>query len=290
MDNVTEIKTKGVPIYELLEQLWVVPALVKGIELKIWENPGHYEHISAVWRSVGYLDAQGLTEAGEIVVKCKGLLEYECRLIDSQLNGDKAETVPANYEMLRDGLAAYCETHLWPALRDMDKMLGLPEDALILDMCGGSGSYLECLLKSHPDRRGVLVDKSPQPTDGLIATNQLSMTLEADFKKDGQWYQELFKPASFDVIMLNEIFHCVSKVEQHYLLTMARALLKPDGKIIVGEQNRNFRLEWRMETYTEFGKCLDMEDVCELAERSKLTADKMFGAPSHWFVILRKEA
>ncbi len=291
----------GSEIYKTIHAFWKLAAVVRGIDIEVWKNNSVEPHITKIWLDEGLMEQAGTTgktkptELGWGFIKCGDLLKYEATMLEPQLFGKTKVTDKSNYSLLRKGLKNYCELELWPHLEEMANTL--PKDAVMLDYCGGSGSYLESFLRSLPDSRGYLVDKSPDVRPPLAELVGLCGVNTIDFKKDKDWYKigseyvkttKLDYMGKFDFIMLNEILHCCNESDMIYLLSSSLEMLKTTGNVLVTEQKSNPVLDWRLHDYTKDGKTLPIESVARLALCNGFSCSTMHSTNTHWFLLLNK--
>jgi len=255
----------GPSVYGILEAAWLVPAILAGVNNRIWEyNPTVHklQNVIKIWEEFGWLDGDGdslkLSASGERLVKIAPLVDYEFSMMNQQLDRNYV-TDPRKYSKLRAALAVYTEEFMPNLLRYVACLTSPGSDKKVLDFGGGDGVYLEATLHACPDAIGYLYDKAPGTR---LAGNQSTEIIVADFAD----VTNHFQLSSLDTIIVSEVLHVLGKEKQHTVMTTLVALLKTGGKLVVIEQQPNFRLDWRMEAMTEAGACLTPSDVVALAD------------------------
>jgi hypothetical protein len=263
--NLPYIEGVGPSVYGILEAAWLVPAMIAGAYNRIWEyneNVHKMSNVTKIWLEFGWLatDVDGnieLTASGERLLEVIPLVDYEFSMMNQQLDKDYV-TDPRKYEQLRTALANYTEQFMAPLLRYV-ACLPSPGATAILDFGGGDGVYLEAVLRAIPEANGYLYDKAPGTR---LAGNHSVEIIVAQFSE----ITDHFKLGSLDFIIVSEVLHVMGKEVQHHAITTLTALLKTGGKIVIIEQQPNFRLDWRMEAMTEAGACLTVPDIVALAD------------------------
>lgn len=270
---------EGPSLYAILEGAWLGAALVQGIRSKVWEcDPTKPNPIAASWANTGLLEVKTvekgemagavyctLTPAGERVVACADLLEYEYSMIQQQLDSN-FKTDPAKYRALRKGLENYAGAFL-PEMVDWVSRGGdAPMDVkpLMFDFCGGNGGYLRAFLRFNPDAAGMLFDRDPGVGELGGVLNRMGI-YSGDAMGSSVWFAS--QAGAYDVVLMSEILHCKGKEERLFMLRRAKSLLKPGGSILVVEQFPGLRMEWRMNDMTQGGQCLlEAQVVAEAQE------------------------
>jgi hypothetical protein len=267
---------QGPSLYAILEGAWLNAALIKGIRGKVWEcDPTQPNPVAAAWANTGLMVVktieQGpeagavycqLTDAGQRVVACTDLLEYEFSMMQQQLDNNFV-TDPEKYRNLRGGLDNYATAFL-PELRDWVSRGGdsvVPEGAAMFDMCGGSGHHLKAFLERNPTTAGLLYDRAP---DESWIDQWRSTARAGDVFADNEFFAA--HAGQYDFVLLSEILHCKGLEERAFLMRRAKSLLKPGGSLLVIEQFPGLRLEWRMRDMTEGGQCLLEAQVASEAQ------------------------
>jgi len=269
-------------VYNIIDKFWILPAIIKGTREVIWENRGEFPYLEDIWIKEKLLTEKGnLTFLGEETIECLDLFEYELRLVQSQVNEPRPETIPENYSLLRSGLAAYTEEFLLPYWRDIVKAQSFnKKEAKVLDYGGGAGQYAIEYRSLYPNSECFIADKADPKTEEDIEY------IPVDFRYNPNWYHHWEE--RFDLILLNEVMHLGDELHD-YLLQSSKEMLKPGGYLIVGEQLPNPRFNWRMAAYTENGRCLSPHELNEMARNNGLNphfSSAING--SHYFSVLQK--
>lgn len=285
----SEVLTPNDSVYDIVHKFWQLPAVVLGIQLRFWDfaqNATNNEHIVQIWKDSGFYKDGKLTEAGLNIVKCEDLFTYEALMLQDQLFGKTNTTNPNHYVFLRRGLSEYAKIGIYAGLKFVTH--NLKAGVNILDYCGGSGGYLECLLDHDPLATGCIVDKAITVSDEFLANKQLNAYLEIDFKDDPDWFRnDIGFIIAFDLVMLNEIMHCCSIEHQQYLIDSSCEMLAEGGHLLITEQTENPYLNWRLRTYTENGECSDQSVILEMLLTSGLTIVSVVACKNHWMILAR---
>ncbi len=269
----------GPSIYALMEGAWMFAALIQGIRTEVWKSDiSKPNPVAACWAKLGLLevvtatigglpiheDQRGiLTAAGQRVVDCQGLLEYEFSMMNQQLDSNFV-TDPAMYQKLRGGLDNYARAFM-PDMHYWITQQAALDGGLFFDFCGGDGGYLHSFLKAWPQAQGMLFDRAPKPPLNLDTGPRMSVMV-GDALGDHVWFA--CQAGAYDVVLMSEILHCKGPKDRQFLLQRAKSLLKPTGVLLVVEQYPNLRLEWRMHDMTDGGQCLSEQEVAIEAEQA----------------------
>lgn len=281
-------------VYDLIQNFWIMAAVVRGIQIKVWKNPEKEPHITEIWFKEKLMTSVvgGLTSQGVDIVVCKDLFTYEANMLQDQLFDRSGKTKPENYATLRRGLKNYCELNLWPTLKTIVPLLN--ENPVILDYCGGSGSYLECLLQHMPSAQGCLVDKAPEITPEFYDSESFKGVHTVDFKENPNWFHlegdigQVDFVNKFDLVMLNEILHCCDEDDMSYLLDSSYEMVKLGGQVLITEQVQNPFLDWRLKEYTKHGKSLGIEEVISMVDNTGFVVENILHSENHWLILARK--
>lgn len=284
----------GPSIYALMEGAWMFAALIQGIRSKVWESDINKPNpVAACWAKLGLVEVvlekcppfAKLTEAGQRVVDCQGLLEYEFSMMKQQLDSNFT-TDPAMYQQLRGGLEHYARAFL-PDMHDWITRQVAFDGALFFDFCGGDGGYLHSFLKAWPQAQGMLFDRAPgvPHPDNLVAAPRMGIKA-GDAFADEAWFTS--QAGAYDVVLMSEILHCKGPEDRLFLLRRAKSLLKPTGVLLVVEQYPNLRLEWRMHDMTEAGQCLSEQQVAFEAEAAGFMAVSGINSFTHYGLRLEQ--
>ena len=102
----------------------------------------------------------------------------------------------------------------------------------VLDLGGGTGSFLQAILKAHPHLRATLVER---PATAEIARRTLAVeprvveVVEADFVEDPI-------PNGHDAVLLANVIHLFSPQSNSALLARIRASVEPGARLFCREQ------------------------------------------------------
>lgn len=285
----------GPSLYGLLEGAWMFAALIKGIRTKVWRaDPKEPNPVASAWARQGLiavLENDGkqeivLTKAGENVIACAGLLEYEFSMMSQQLSGDYV-TDPVKYAGLRTALGSYSKRFL-PDMHDWVVRQAVMDGGRFFDFCGGDGEYLLNFLRKWPCAQGMLYDRAPAIPDAQGALDPyVRMGIKGgDAFADDQFFAN--HAGAYDIVLLSEILHCKGPEQRQFLLRRAASLLKPGGVVLVIEQYPNLRLDWRMQDMTEGGECISEQQLCIEADVAGLVAVSGIKSVSHYGIRLEK--
>lgn len=287
-------------MHKELSELFGIVALKKGIDEKIWEMDNPPRYLLTYWISHGLMEGDNsLTDKGTKMISCKALLDYEFIMIREHLSEGPVETKPENYTLLRKGLAQYYEAYIEENYKDFIKKVfntqSPNKDFSICDYGGGAGQYAISILDSLPSRvkDATVMDRKPQCGDDRV----LNLECQIDDLSD-------IRDNKFDIILINEVLHCMSIDECTRTLLKATRMLKPGGYIVVGEQVYNSRLQWRMAILSKGGNIYDSPEVTQMISQTNQvnlldkreikisTAPEAFminNCSSHWFAAFRRE-
>lgn len=299
----------GPSLYGILEGAWMLPMLLKGIRSEIWNTTveaGENHPLCPVttgWLKLGLIEPQWpqdgaglttfpLTEAGQHVVACTGLLEYEFSMMEQQLNGSLV-TDPVKYAKLREGLAAYSQ-HYLPDVFGWLETLVQPladsakeqRDISIMDYCGGKGQYLTHLMNCFEDAACFLVDKR---------ANEANLPHDAVRYECDVMTQEFHEQViaaheeGFDLIIMSECLHCVDETARRTMIGHAYNLLRLGGTLVILEQFPNMRLDWRLFDLSHGGGVLSMEKVAFEVQALPFKPAQTIQAISHFGIAFTKE-
>lgn len=293
----------GPSLYSILEGAWMLPALIQGIRSRVWEEGLESKNpIAGVWFKMGlfaptYTGVENtpsgvkLSEVGERIVACAGLLEYEFGMIQQQLDNN-FETDPSKYADLRKGLAAYTRNFMGEVQNWVSDCL--PDGGKMFDFCGGSGEYLIHAMLNSKSTTGILFDKAP----GLDLTlekykelrNRIAV-ITGNAKEDHPVFEVTSDlNAQCDLVLMSEILHCMSEEERKEAIRKCFNMLKIGGKLIVIEQFPSMRLDWRLFNMTDNGVCLPMDRLVYEVQAFDLKPVGQIEAVSHYGVQFEKQS
>lgn len=302
----------GPSLYGILEGAWMLPMILKGIRSEIWKQSvpagtPHLDPITTSWLKLGLVEPDWpegekgattfpLTENGERVVACAGLLEYEFSMMEQQLNGSLV-TDPAKYAALRDGLAEYSKRYLpdvfgWlntlmqNHITEWGPELNMGSKLKVMDYCGGKGQYLKHIMEKFSCVEGHLVDKRANEADiPRHARRHPFDVMTPNFQEsvvDG-WQGE------FDLIIMSECLHCVDEEGRKKMIAHAYNLLRLGGTLVILEQFPNMRLDWRLFDLSHGGGVMTMDQVAYEVQYLPLKPTNTIEAISHYGISFMKE-
>ena len=254
--------------YKLINDAYLLIAAYKGIDYAIWNAVGVTREGKAVrryWLEQGWMIDAGnvgfeLTSVGKELVNAYKLIGYETGMLAQHISYSELppDAQEAGYAILRGGLAAYFHGHIKETF--LDAILPVVDYELpdlthstgvrVLDLGAGSGAYGLAVKEKRPVEVNLTLADRKEVTSALfaaVAADSIAVTIaSADFEEDPVWYGKFPFCASFDVIILAEVLHCKNVSTRTKLLLACRSILRQGGKLLVVEQNRNPRLNWRM--------------------------------------------
>ena len=273
-------------VNELMGDLNRYVMILKGIECKVWNHAHKYPAIARAWFEWGYLnDYKLLSSKGRNIVKLHPLLRYEFNVACQLLDGDEVNTDPANYMMLRTGLKSYFDMYIELNFLHVFKQvykIGHSETAPaeVLDLGCGAGQYSVALNNLDFPIKLTLMDKSDNHIHLPFTWYQGDITKPSDaFKKQ------------YDYIILNEVIHCLNGEETMGLMQNINDCLKPKGVVIVTEQWESYRMDWRMEKFSNGGKMYSIEEIEKLFKEIYMEQTDFSENinESHYFLTLRRK-
>ncbi len=241
---------------------------------------------------VGGLVFEGrTTEIGNTIFSCTSLVEYNVLTsTDLMIERLGAYYPNENYYKLRKGLG---EQVIAQSIDYMEFMRGTipinPE--IILDICGGDGTYLHLLGEMFQAERCFLMDKDASSA----AINQdLS---NKDRYHVSQWHdvRSYIIPGiqKADLVLLNEVLHLKKKGEW-WIECIGTALRnsQKDAHICIGELLSDVTFDWRMKAMTSDGEHFNIDTFQDfLANHYSKIFNHNFNyieTDTHWFCVLRR--
>jgi len=292
-------------IYNIINTVWQLPAILVGIENEIWKNH-HIPIISnkrrniikKIWKELDLLDDDyDLTKEGQEIVKLKSLLEYQIKMIPYHLKDNfytKLSIKSSEYELLRNGLGEYFDVYLKDIFKEL-KYRRLYWD--VLDYGGGDACYSKSFLKENPHSNSLIVDRilNFKEKDNL-------KFLKNDFEENKEWF--LTHKNKYNLIILSELLHCKNKEWRSYLIDSCFYMLKQGGRLLICEKSPTLFFQWRMDIFTHGGECIDRSEIERLISyhndnfqdykhhdnfKSKFTFKNILKKESHYLMEYQKE-
>lgn len=261
--------------------------VMKGIQLRIWEDRKKSPAVFDQWLYLDLIGETGaMTHLGAEIVAIRDLLLYEFAIAVDQMNHAVPVTNPDNYVVLRRGLGQYFEQHIKStfinSVQQVYHQKRPDEQFRVLDLGCGNGQYSNAL--QHDSKLNfslTLIDRSFDHSDLKFRS------FTADIVKDN-WEKDL---RHFDLIMMNEFLHCLSRKEIKIVLEKCASLIHPRaGLFLITEQFPNERMDWRMQTYSKGGKMYSPFEYDDffMAQGFKLISGTTNGE-NHFIKIFKKD-
>lgn len=285
----SESTGESVAPYAILEAGWLMGAMVLGLKEKPWgmELQKPYPPYIGVWMSLGLLEfTEGgiprvrLTQAGEKFVQLEDLFMYELSMLEQQASGNHV-TDPEKYKKLRKALAKYSELYLRGITEELVALVD--QNSVVVDYGGGSGYYLKQAMKKATLGHGVLIDKAPDD----IACHNIEV-VQHNFD-DQSYFFDGEIAGTVDVVILSEVAHCLGPGALADTFENIFSLLKVGGKVIIIEQEVNYRLEQRLFDMTPGGTCYTKEELSNFAHNAGFdVSTRCFVDNSHFMMLATK--
>ena len=248
-------------LYNIINTIWQLPAILVGIENKIWNNNNNNKRenvIKNIWKELDLLDNNyNLTKKGKEIVQVKFLLEYQIKIIPYHLKDNfynKFKIEKSEYELLRNGLGEYFNVYL----KDIFKELKYKKFKWnVLDYGGGDACYSKNFLKENPRSNSLIVDR----TLNFEEKDNLKF-LKNDFEENKEWF--LNYKNKYNLIILSELLHCKNKEWRSYLIDSCFYMLQQGGRLLICEKNPTLFFQWRMDLFTHGGECIDQSEIRRL--------------------------
>lgn len=271
-------------IYNLLNTLWVLPAILVGINNKVWNNNStRSKPIKDIWKEYNLLDKYGLTKEGKQIIKLKELIEYLIRIVPYHIKDDFTKQTKINsdeYVLLRKGLGEYFKLYLY----DIFDLLNYKNKKWnILDYAGGNAQYSKEFLKSNPLSNALIVDR----TKNFKEKYNLKFE-KINFEENEQWWTQYKN--KFNLIILSEILHCKNKYYQDYLIKSSVNMLKNKGSLVICEKYPTPYFQWRMDLFTNGGECINKQTLLidNFINNKNITLTKEINKKSHYIIEYKK--
>jgi hypothetical protein len=271
-------------IYDLLNTIFYLPAIVVGIEKKIWDTTLKKSNrvlpIIEIWNTLGLLNNHGnLTAKGEKIIRIESLIRYIIKMVPYHANDDLKsfnQISKSEYFLLRQGLGEY---FLIYQSKLFTKLGYLNKEWRVLDYAGGAGKYSKNFLEHNPKSHCTVIDREKQYKKELQI-----LFKEIDFEKNPLWYQNHHQ--KYNLIILSEILHCKNRETREYIIKSAYTLLDKEGEILIIEKTPTPYFQWRMDMFTHNGKCIEWMEIKKLSKIYNLKIKKTINLNSHYCVIL----
>jgi SAM-dependent methyltransferase len=126
------------------------------------------------------------------------------------------------------------------AMADFTKQLGIAVAEAydfstlgrVVDVGGGNGALIGCILQAHPNVRGVVFEL-PSVTERAVAhLRELGLGDRCDVV-GGDFFEEV--PAGADAYLLKHVIHDWNDIRAAEILKSCRRAMKPDAKLLVVE-------------------------------------------------------
>ena len=266
--------TKLVKFYKAVEQMYLLPMLLKAIDYKVWEVEARSKSprcamLYKVLVDKGYID-NGIpnTELRELII-LRDLIAYNCEMVQHHLQDNMVDNAiisrstrqDANYNTLRSGLAAYFKLYMSNLFDD----LGLVDmdTCGVADLGGGIGTYGAQFVRRNPKTICTVIDK-----DENVSTRLIDSALyfsKQDITKY-HWYDGV--TSNYKVAILAEILHCLGRSQREQVFTGACDMILNGGYVLVVEKKPMWWFDWRMKLFTDGGEALDEDEIKGMGMRA----------------------
>lgn len=108
-----------------------------------------------------------------------------------------------------------------------------PQDALVVDVGGGSGALLAAILSSHPLLRGMVVDQAAVVEQAKDRMNRLGIAHRCAFQP-GNFFESV--PDNGDVYVLSRILHDWNDDDCVQILSTCRKAMKQNSRLLIVER------------------------------------------------------
>lgn len=200
----------------------------------------------------------------------KHLLQYHYGIVKNNYYG--------HYPTLRKGLSEYFDQYLsaiWDKIGLMDKEL------LLLDYGCGYGQYSRKFLEVNPRSEVMLVDKEMIGIENSLLTRQLCV----DWEKDREWFKGFID--TFNVVLLSEVLHCKTLVQQDYLIDTSHLMLKEEGLLIINE-NLDHCMEYRITKIKSYPSPVINYNRIKLLTENKFDLKNFVNINQHYIYVYEK--
>ena len=221
-----------------------------------------------------------LTEKGRRVFDNVDLIKYELymanRLIVGDINGENYR-----YGELRKALGTYFKTSIETNfIRLLESLRNkIPKDCVVLDAGGGSGEYSRTFQRLYPKGIFHLLDNGDVTgVDANIISKKGNILEISDYPLN-----------KFNVIMANEVIHCLSEDKVNTFLDVVYDKLIDNGILIITEQQCTDRVRLRLDTFSD-GRMYTWSEIYNMATShgfKKLMREHVTFA-NHYFMVYQK--
>jgi len=238
----------------------------------------------------GLVKDNKLTEVGNTIFSCASLVEYNVRASADLMIETFGRSMNPDYDLLRKGLGEQVMAQSIDYLEFMRTIIPIKPE-IILDMCGGDGTYLHLLGEMYQSGYCFLMDKD---IDSAIINFNLENTDRYIIHQyDDPRTYNLPYPYKADLVLLNEVLH-LKKKGKWWADCIGGALRnsQPDAAICIGELLSDPAFDWRMKALTADGERFNIDTFQDFLA---LHYDKVFDhkfnyieTDTHWFCILKR--
>ena len=272
-------------IYNLLNSIWIVPAVLVGIKNEIWKdiNNDRKRTLINIWKELKLIDDVGnLTEVGNKIIEIQDLLLYFCNILPYHLDDDLKnikKIKPSEYSLLRSGLQEYFNTFLSDIFIELNYK---NNNWSVLDYGGGNGQYSIEFLKSNPNSKCLILDRVQQ-----FKNTENLMFHELDFQENNiNWWKEYSR--KFDLVILSELLHCKNETWREYIINSSYEIINDSGRILICEKYPTPYFQWRLDLFTDKGECIEVEDMRKLISKFNLKESIFLDKKSHYLMEVKK--
>ena len=268
----------------MINQLALYQHILLGVKLEVWNCAYSTDRVENelfnVWLDNGLMDATGeLSQLGEHFVRNREFMQYELNVAYDNSVQAHPKTKPENYVMLRDALGKTFLSSIRPMF--VEAVMPIIADGVnVLDYAGGNGDYsitmLNCFTHSDCNINIRLMDKHPQCESKRITV------VAGDLISDRNWMISYI--SHYDLVMANEIIHCLDDEELAIALHDMWYVLKDKGTLLIGEQMPSERMRVRMAAYTN-GRMYKPKDMIKRVESlGEFKLVDIAENPAHYFL------
>lgn len=239
--------------------------------------------------SGGLIQDDRLTILGNTIFSCTSLIEYNVKVSTALMRDTIGMVSNINYDLLRKGLGEQAMAQSIDYLSFMREVIPVKPE-IILDICGGDGTYLYLLGEMYESDKCFLMDKD---TESAILNPHLEDTSRYVIQTGNPLTYKLPIPYRADLVLLNEVLH-LKKEGEWWTNCIDSALRnsKPNAHICIGELLPDSTFDWRMRVLTSDGAPINIDTFQDfLARHCSKIFDHNFNyieTDTHWFCILKR--